>query len=385
MGGPRRRGDIVIDQVLELRWQTQTAGLIVVLVLAGLVVMRSRRATGTFDKRFASLVMLAGLAWSAEAMYEIATGTFGLPQEAALVICGVFEAALWIVMRRAERTMDQFGWPGKAGRTVWFMAAGMGLVAAVNAHTVDKPDQWSAGPAVFRLAIPVVVTVLWWGGLVGEGAKPEGQESSWLWTPSKVLVRLGLKAPGKNDVAMVQRDWLADRMTKLEFNRRFGPEDKQGAAKLKLAKLALGADPEIISVVLARVSLADTFLSGTVSHAVLADVPPVVLAAASAVHQAPQDSAPVDVPAAQDTPEPVTDEDLIQLVLSYSMQTDADTGRPYAVRKIGQILDINKNKVVELRREGQRRLDNEVLELTPWPLDDQKANGHDVLNGASSS
>lgn len=346
----------MIAKLTALPWQVQAALALLTVVLV--VVAAAKLRGGNVDKRAAKLVMLLGLAWSAQAMYEIATGTFHIEHQVALVICGVFEFALWVTTRRAEAAMETFGWPGKAGRTAWILAGGMALVAALNAPGV--------GGAAFRLAIPLVVTKLWWDGLVGEGAKPEGEESSWLWTPTKVLVRLGLKAPGKNDVSKVQRDWLTEKMTKLEFTRQFGPKDKQDKVKMKLAKAALSADQEIIEVVRGRVRLASAALSGELSalsdEVVRTELSPV----SSAVRTDTWSTAKLadeDVRAAQEPADEMTDADRMQMMASLISTDNPSTGKQWTVRELAGVLDCGRTKVSELKRELARRADNEVTDL----------------------
>jgi hypothetical protein len=348
----------VIAKLTALPWQVQAALALLTVVLV--VVAAAKLRGGNVDKRAAKLVMLLGLAWSAQAMYEIATGTFHIEHQVALVICGVFEFALWVTTRRAEAAMETFGWPGKAGRTAWILAGGMALVAALNAPGL--------GGAAFRLAIPLVVTKLWWDGLVGEGAKPEGEESTWLWTPTKIMVRLGLRRPGKNDVATVQRDWLTERMTKLEFARQFGStkEKDQGKVKMKLAKAALSADQEIIEVVRGRVRLASAAMSGDLSALSDEVVRTELSASAPAVRT---DTWSTDrltderVRPAQTPAEPMTDADRMQMLASLISTDNPVTGKPWSLRELEPVLGIGRQKISEMKRELSARADNEITDL----------------------
>jgi hypothetical protein len=346
----------MIDKLIELPWQTQSA--IAVLVLAALVFAATKLRGSKADSRGAKLVMLLGLGWSAEAMYVITTKTFHIQPEVALVACGLFEYALWITTRRAERAMERFDWPGKAGRTAWLLASGMAIVAAVNAPGI--------GGAAFRLAVPLVVTKIWWDGMVGESAKPEGEESTWLWTPTKLLVRFGLRAPGKSDVAKVQRDWLTERMTKLEFARQFGPKSKQDKVKMKLAKAALSADQEIIEVVRGRVRLASAALSGDLSALSDEVVRTELSPAAPAVRTDTWSTAKLadeDVRAAQGPTEEMTDADRMQMLASLISTDNPSTGKQWTVRELAGVLDCGRTKVSELKRELARRADNEIIDL----------------------
>lgn len=341
-------------------WLIAGAAILALITLI-LAVRKIRKVTRNTraDDLLANAVMVVGLGWSSEAMWEIARDKLELPLPLTILLFSVFEAALLLSTLRAKRSLRENGWPGRYGRTAWILAVAMGGVAAAAGDSFAE--------VVLRFTIPLVVTKLWWDGLVGETVKPEGQESSWTISPAKILVRLRLKKPGRESLETVNRQWLIERMTKLEFQLRFGNKRGRDKIRMKLARLAIDADPGVLDAVLVRVSLADTYLSSTVPARVPGAVPLTVPGVVPAV---PQDTVPMSpaplgtpVPAGQDAyTGPVTDEDLMHLVSSYSLQDDPDTGRPYGVRKIGQILGINKNKVSELRQIAEKRIKAEDAE-----------------------
>ena len=149
-------------------------------------------------------------------------------------------------MIRAKRNMRTIGKPGKAGLYARLVAGGMSLVAVWTANNV--------GEGFLRLLVPVLLTLMWWDGLVGETELTSDDEPGrWNWGPRQVLIRIGAIQPGKRDVRTVHRERLTQRMTDLYYTSLNGPERKRGKVKSKLARLTLDADDEIIQAVLARV------------------------------------------------------------------------------------------------------------------------------------
>lgn len=357
--------------LIQQHWQLAGGLMVLALMVLAVVYRKVRKATrgSRADEVLANAFTVVGLGWSSEAMWEIATQDIGLDIAYTIFLFAVFEVALIVSMLRAKAHMLQYGWPGRYGRTVWGLAVLMGVVAS----TVSG----STAEVLVRFTIPLVVAKLWWDGVVGGARRPESEESSWNVSLERALVWLRLKKPGRNSIASIDRDRLARRMTKLEFARRYGPDKGREKTTMKIAKLTLSADEELVRGVLSRVSLASAFLSGDVLTAVPEPVLPAVPVVPAAAVRVSQDRPRTDVPAGQ-TVSPPTDDDLEDLVSSYARKTDPDTGRLYSVRAIAAILGINKNKVSELKRRAVAKLDNEIIDLTPGFFDYQKqTNGHD--------
>jgi hypothetical protein len=204
------------------------------------------------DESLSNLGMIIGFGWSSEAVWVI-TGPGGadLPTPIRVALFAVLEVVLIVFMIRAKRNVDTLGNPGRAGRIAWAVAAGMATVAVWTAH--------NPGEAFLRLLIPIVLTAMWWDGLVPEGVKKAAGPSSWRWTPRRLLLWLGALEPGERDVETVHRDRLTQQMTQLEFRRRYGNPNSQKRSAKKLARLSLTADDEIITEVRQRVSRASWF------------------------------------------------------------------------------------------------------------------------------
>ena len=232
-------------------------GAAVLALLAGLLIYRRVRKAARgkrADDVLGTAVMVIGLGWSSEAMWELATDRLGLPVPLAALLFLVFEAALLLSMMRAKRALDEHGWTGRYGKTAWIIAAAMGAVAALSGSSFVE--------AMLRLVVPLVVTKLWWDGLIGEKRRPEVEESSWTITPAKLLVKLRLRRPGKESLEQVNRDYLIERMTRLEFQLRFAAGKGDGKLRMKLARLSVSASRDVLDAVRARVALADTYIDG---------------------------------------------------------------------------------------------------------------------------
>lgn len=206
------------------------------------------------DEPLSNLAMIIGLSWSSEAVWEL-TGRAGFPLSLRLLMFFVLETLLGLAMIRAKRAMRELGHPGRSGRTAWIVASAMALVAAAVAHTFAE--------RVLRLLVPLLVTLAWWDGLVGEGARRRTGQSSWRWTPRRLLLAVGAIEPGERDVETVHRERLTQLMTRLEFRRRHGWSRLTNRRAARLARLSITADDPMITEVRARVTRALWFEQDT--------------------------------------------------------------------------------------------------------------------------
>ncbi len=180
--------------------QHGTAALLSGLALTvALLLWTVRKATKSErpDKWLAAVSLLIGFAWSAEAMWKVATHKLGLPATFAAFAFTVFESQLAVSMMRAERHYRLHQHPGKHGRTAWLVACVMGSIAALAAD--------SSVEVALRLAVPLLVTQQWWVGMTGDGVTKPVDAITWTWTPRRILVTAGLARPGKHDLATVDR------------------------------------------------------------------------------------------------------------------------------------------------------------------------------------
>jgi hypothetical protein len=227
------------------------AAAAVLLLFIGLRIRKVAKSDRP-DRPLAKVAMLIGLAWGAEAIWELtAGGDFQTPVRIAL--CAVFEVMFLVSTMRAEQHMAAYSWPGRPGQTVWGLATAMGIVATLVAS--------SSAEAILRFLIPLALAKLWWDGVVGGNTKPRGDVSSWRWTPRRLLLAIGALEPGQKDVAKVHREALANRMTSLYFGLGHGPAWLRKRRTKRLARLSLDADLDIIDTVRQRVGQASWFLA----------------------------------------------------------------------------------------------------------------------------
>lgn len=240
LGDPWVAGGVLVLALLTLGWLVRRVRKIV----------KSERP----DDALSNLGMLVGFGWSSEAVWQL-TGPDGadLWTPIRIALFAVFEIILIVFMIRAKRNMREIGHPGKAGRNAWCVAAGMSLVAVWTASNL--------GEAFLRLLVPILLTSMWWHGIVGEdGTRRPAWATSWRWTPRRLLLWIGAIEPGERDVETVHRERLTQQMTNLEFIRQHGTNEKQKKrATRKLMRLGLTADDEIIDAVRDRVRRANWF------------------------------------------------------------------------------------------------------------------------------
>lgn len=265
------------DLINRLDSRALVLGALALSCLALVWVVRRVRKIAKSDRpddALSNLAMLTGFGWSSEAVWVLA-GPEGadLPTPIRISLFCIFEVILVVFMIRAKRNMRTINRPGRAGRNAWFVAAGMSLVAVTTAHNL--------GEAFLRLLVPILLTSMWWDGLVGDGARKSAGATSWRWTPRRLLLALGAIEPGERDIETVHRERLTQQMTRLEFRRRHGSARQQKASARKLARLSLTADDEVITDVQQRVDRAVWFEAtrpGPANRASRASVPAAVAA-----------------------------------------------------------------------------------------------------------
>ena len=283
----------------------------VLLILAAIKVRTIARSDHP-DEPLSNLVMLIGLGWSSEAVWEITRNRLQFPLGLTLLLFFVFEALLALAMIRAKRHMREFGWPGRFGTTAWTVAACMSGIAAVASSSFAE--------AVLRMVIPLLVTKQWWDGLVGGAAKRPVGASTWRWTPRRLLLAVGAIEPGERDVQTVHRERLTQQMTTLYYKIQHGSEKLRDRRTARLARISLTADDAIIAEVRRRGNRALWFQPGHTTatptaaptlptpadpddHVPPAPTPPADPAPSTTTPPATGDTTPSTRPAT--TPEPV--------------------------------------------------------------------------------
>lgn len=207
------------------------------------------------DDALSRVALVLGLGWSSEAAWELMAG---FPTSVRVAIFAVGEVILIVSMIRVARSVRETGRAGRAGQAVWIVASGMALVGLLAADNF--------GQGVLRSLVPLGLTLMWWQGVVPEGAKRADGPSSWRWTPRRLLLAIGALEPGERDVETVHRERMIQQMTRLEFRRRGASEDRRERLGAKLARLSLMADDEMIAEVRRRVARASWFTVVPLEH-----------------------------------------------------------------------------------------------------------------------
>lgn len=228
------------------RREVMLGGLVVAVAFLLWVARRVRKIARSErpDDALSNVVMLIGLGWSSEAVWEIARNRLHFPLGLTLLLFFVFEALLSLAMIRAKRHMREFGWPGRFGATAWTVAAAMSGIAGIASHSLAE--------AALRMLIPLLVTKQWWDGLVGGAAKRPADASTWRWTPRRLLLAIGAVEPGERDVQTVHRERLTQQMTTLYHRINHGSPRLRRRRTARLARLSLTADDVIIGEVRQR-------------------------------------------------------------------------------------------------------------------------------------
>lgn len=191
--------DATVEFAVENRGLAVTGAgvLVAALLFAGYLIKRyaKNKPKGEALGRFCdSAAVLVAVALSAEGMWEVATEKMHFGPEKALLLFAFAELAMLRAARRARAKVDAGKRPGIYGTMVWSIALGAGLIAALNA---PSPSEF-----VVRLLAPALVAGQWFADLIDELREKDGVEhqvSSWIWTPRRIMIRLGWVRPGKTD------------------------------------------------------------------------------------------------------------------------------------------------------------------------------------------
>jgi hypothetical protein len=200
------------------------------------------------SKALTNIAMVMGFGWSSEAVWQV-TGRLHMGYELRIPLFAILELLLTIAMIRTEESLEKDGTPGRSGKTVWVISAGMSLIAAAASASLAE--------VLLRLIIPFFVTNTWWEGVASRVTKKtaDGMDgpSTRRWTLRRFLLWIGAIEPGKNDIKTVHRERLTHQMTRLYYLKLHGWKKLSRRRDARLAKLTLVADDEILVEVMRRV------------------------------------------------------------------------------------------------------------------------------------
>lgn len=230
-------------------------GGVVLAVLLLLVLARLLRRVGQGDraKKATAAATALGLGWSAQGMLDTGLNTYEQPVAVAAVLFTVFE--LWLIGRmfRAHQYRADRARRAKFVTAVWVGGCVMALVVAFG-------EGWAQAPG--RLAIPLLVVYGWYNDLTADDDPAVHVRTSLRWTPRRALLAIGALERSKRDAHEVDRDYLRDRLTQLQFRFKYGSPTANSLfrRKVRLAKLKTLADDDDLAVVRARLARMDVDL-----------------------------------------------------------------------------------------------------------------------------
>lgn len=222
------------------------AGVLLILLAAVGAWIRKHGRDGKF---FDQAAVLVAVALSAEGMWEAATEGMGLKPWQALLVFAFAELAMLRAARRARNSADKGESTGWQGPLVWVIAIGAGVVAATNAPNVTE--------GIIRVGAPLLVAAQWWGDLaelLKERRGDKVQRSSWIWTPRRIGIELGLIQAGETDLAAVDRNRRIHRLTVTSHRLHHGMRWLAGVRRARLRRLALRADDDMVTEAQRRVA-----------------------------------------------------------------------------------------------------------------------------------
>lgn len=175
----------------HLRLILTGAGAVGALIAVALIVRWLRR--GHTHTRIGTVAVILATAYAAEGMYEVAVGPLGLGTAGALVLCATFEVAMLHQASLAAYKLRRDASADVRRHMVmaWAVAAASGIIASTASSSVTE--------VLLRLAAPPLAAAIWTMSLYADRPAADRPPSTWIWTPQRIGVRLGLLRPGTVD------------------------------------------------------------------------------------------------------------------------------------------------------------------------------------------
>lgn len=209
---------ILPDHVPPAAWlaEAATAVLVTLWLITMIVRAVSRRMSGQrLDQPLTWIAAGVATGLSAYRMWHVAADTVHLNGPARIVLFAFAELALIAEAVRARRTWraSEGASTGPDGVAVWVIAAGAGVVSALDS---DNPIG-----ALIGLSAPLLAAWLWHRGLHSDPDMPVIRKAreitSWLPVVRRTLVRLGVLAPRSGSVTDTDRRHRLDRLVRASW------------------------------------------------------------------------------------------------------------------------------------------------------------------------
>ncbi|OJF14542.1 hypothetical protein [Couchioplanes caeruleus] len=245
------------DYAVPLLAGTGVLGLVLLLVM----IVRVKRSGRPLRPIALSASMNLALMLNAEGMWYIAIDTLRLPALFAVLVFAVFEICFLTATSLAAeqyRNTTVYGpdgkviTPGHPGSMLYvaaLIALMSGVVVASGAPTTTEK--------ILRLAIPVMIFLMWWAALTAAGQR--ARRSRFAHSPMRIAERRGWFIPDEDpDLAKMIADRRLTKMAMLAHRLHNGELDEKRKVKVKteLARLSLTATDDDLAEVQRRVNRA---------------------------------------------------------------------------------------------------------------------------------
>lgn len=248
-----------------------SAGLVLVaILLISLAYCSWRRRV---DGWLATTVSLLVLVYQSHGMWTFIDRELELPITMKIAGFFVMEAVVLFFAAKARRRFHATlvkdaeglvvaeGRPGWFGGAVWTFAIGSGFLVGLS-------EQGTAA-FIFRVLIGIVAAAMWWANLIeGNTAldrrKRAKTPTRWRWTPSRIMVKLGLLEPDHDDVTETNRDWLRQNLVRASLlHHQSAWKWRRAVAGQRLTNLSQRADDELLDEVRDQLVLINTIRDRT--------------------------------------------------------------------------------------------------------------------------
>lgn len=354
--------------------KTLIGGAILALIAVIVIGRKVRKAkAGKIADKLVGPVMFAGMIWSADAVWVL-TGPdhLGLPTPLRIAMFAVLEFALLVAMLRAKDSMDRIGHTGFHGGTAWLIASGIAAFGFILGFY-----EGGLVVAAFRPLIPLMLTKLWWDGVLGDSPRKAGK---FKWTPRNLLIAMGAIEADERDVQTVNRDRLIDQMVSLHRQWTNAKGDRKSRAEAKLARVSEKADEEIIAEVRRKRGMSNWF---TVTQLVAHEPAP------GLTHDATHSDAPAYAPrnAAVEVPPARRAKQRTQAVTSDYAPAE-DPGTQAALYALAHREEVSNRQAAEKFGVSDGTVRNRIKDLRKLPEfahladadTEQPINGHELTN-----
>ncbi|GGQ85877.1 hypothetical protein [Couchioplanes azureus] len=245
------------DHAVPLLAGTGVLGLVLLVAM----IVRAKGSGRPLRPIALSASMNLALMLNAEGMWYIAIDTLRLPVLFAVLVFAVFEICFLTATSLAAeqyRNTTVYGpdgkvvSPGHPGSMLYvaaLIAVMSGVVVASGAPTTTEK--------ILRLAIPVMIFLMWWAALTAAGQR--ARRSRFAYSPRRIAERRGWFIPDEDpDLARMVADRRLTKMAMLAHRLHNGELDEKRKAKVKteLARLSLTATDDDLAEVQRRVNRA---------------------------------------------------------------------------------------------------------------------------------